>query len=100
MEDATCWISVRVSLPARSSRGSAVVGVSADMSAPIGVSSNIRASGGRADARGLAQEGQQFTVDLPGVRDAHDVGSAVDLDVARVGQRGVQAATLSVDGED
>ena len=52
------------------------------------------------DRRGLAQEAQQFAVDLFGVGDAHDVRAAVDLDVAGVGQRGVQSPALAVDRQD
>jgi hypothetical protein len=38
----------------------------------------------------LAQEREEFAVDLLSVGDVHDVRPAVDLDVPCVGQRGVQ----------
>src|SRR5829696_1369754 len=60
----------------------------------------LATSGGGADARRLAQEGQQFAVDLGGVGHAHDVRAALDLYVVRVGQRRVQAPAVPVDGQD
>ena len=83
IEDGPCWISVRFSLPASSSMGG-----------------SASTSGRRADCRRLPQEGQQLAVDLLGVGDAHDMWSALDLDVPRVRQRRVQAPALALDRQD
>src|SRR5664279_3733641 len=48
----------------------------------------------------FSEEGEQFAVDFGGVADAHDMWAAVDLDVAGIWQRGVQAAALPVDRQD
>ena len=49
---------------------------------------------------GVGEEGQELLVDLARVGHAHDVGSAVDLDVAGGGQGRVEATPLALDGED
>ena len=49
---------------------------------------------------GWRRKREQLAVDLVGVGDAHDVRAAVDLDVAGVGQRRVQAPALAVDRQD
>src|SRR4051812_8956227 len=53
-----------------------------------------------ADRGGLADEGQKLTVDLGRVGDAHQVRAAVDLDVLRMREGGVQAPALTVDRQD
>ena len=57
-------------------------------------------SGVVVDRCGLAQEGEQFAVDLLGMGDAHDMRSSVDLDVMRVRKRRVQPTALAVDRQD
>ena len=54
----------------------------------------------RPSMTGVGEEGEQFAVDLGGVRHAHHVRSAVDLDVACGGQGSVQPAPLPVDRQD
>src|SRR3954452_9233331 len=55
---------------------------------------------GGGDGGGFAEEGEQLAVDLFGMGYTHDVRAACDLDVARVGKRGVQTAALSLDRQD
>lgn len=48
----------------------------------------------------MAHKREQLAVDLLGVGDAHDVRPTLDLDVAGIRQRRVQAPALAVDRQD